>query len=181
MQAYPLVPHPARQPSVVRSVEARVANDDPRWLQLRWRIEGSRTLLLPKPMGRRRLDGLWQTTCFELFLQPDGDEDYCEFNLSPSEAWNAYDFDRYREGMREREAGVMPVLTMRPGSNFAIFDAAIPRSMLPSRPCAMALTAVIDEEGGTKSYWAIVHPPGDAPDFHHPACFAARLEAPQRA
>lgn len=179
MQAYPLVPHPAKPPLAVRSVEARVGNEDQHWLQLRWRIDGSGSLVLPKPDGKQRRDGLWQTTCFELFLQPDGDAGYCEFNLSPSEAWNAYDFDGYRGGMRERTAARAPVLTMRPGSSFAIFDAAIPRSLLPKGPCAMGLTAVIEEVGEHKSYWSISHPAVDAPDFHHAACFAAWLEAPE--
>lgn len=180
MQAYPLIAHPAKAPLAVRSVEARVGNDDPHWLQLRWRIDGSAGLVLPKPAGRRRRDGLWQTTCFELFLRPDGDEAYCEFNLSPSEAWNAYDFEGYRMGMRERVAERAPILTMRPGTSFAIFDAAIPRSLLPAPPQTMALTAVIEETGGHRTYWSIAHPAGDAPDFHHAACFAARLEAPGR-
>lgn len=41
----------------------------------------------------------------------------------------------------------------------------------------IALSAVIEETGGHKSYWALAHPPGQ-PDFHHPTCFAATLPAP---
>ncbi|MFA6220340.1 MAG: DOMON-like domain-containing protein [Erythrobacter sp.] len=178
MQAYPLIPHPAKPPLAVRSVEARVKNDDANWLTIRWRIEGSARLVLPKPAGRRRLDELWRTTCFEMFLQAGEGPGYSEFNLSPSEAWNAYDFDDYRSGMRARGAERQPVLTMRPGTNFAIFDAAIPRQMLPPQPCAMGLNAVIEEQGQAISYWAIAHPADKAPDFHSAACFAARLEAP---
>lgn len=44
---------------------------------------------------------------------------------------------------------------------------------------ALGLSAVIEEMGGTKSYWALAHPPG-APDFHHPTCFAATLPAPDQ-
>ena len=40
---------------------------------------------------------------------------------------------------------------------------------------ALGLSAVLEEKDGTKSYWALAHPSGDKPDFHHPACFAARL------
>ena len=36
---------------------------------------------------------------------------------------------------------------------------------------------VIEELDGTKSYWALAHPPGK-PDFHHPDCFALTLAAP---
>ena len=41
----------------------------------------------------------------------------------------------------------------------------------------LAFSAVIEETGGTKSYWALTHPPGK-PDFHHPTCFTATLPAP---
>ncbi len=44
-------------------------------------------------------------------------------------------------------------------------------------PVSIALSAVIEETDGTKSYWALRHPPGP-PDFHHPDCFALTLEAP---
>ena len=57
----------------------------------------------------------------------------------------------------------------------------IPRDLLPEGDCAMGLSAVIEEEGGIKSYWAVAHPDGDKPDFHDPACFAARLAAPDAA
>ena len=42
---------------------------------------------------------------------------------------------------------------------------------------AVALSAVIEETDGAKSYWALAHPPGP-PDFHHPDCFALTLPAP---
>jgi hypothetical protein len=38
----------------------------------------------------------------------------------------------------------------------------------------LGLSAVLEENDGTKSYWALAHP-GDKPDFHAPGCFAARL------
>ena len=177
MQAYPLTAHRTCPPLRVRAVEARVGRDDPHWLTLRWRIDGSSRLILPKPAGKRRRDGLWQATCFELFLRPEGSESYCEFNLSPSEGWNLYGFDRYREAMRELPAARAPVCTMRRGSRFAIFDAAIPRNILPGGDCAMGLSAVIEEAEGHKSYWAIAHPDGERPDFHDPACFAASFPA----
>jgi hypothetical protein len=38
----------------------------------------------------------------------------------------------------------------------------------------LGLSAVLEEQDGTKSYWALAHPDGPA-DFHDPACFAAPL------
>ena len=99
METYRLQPHPGHPPRAVSGVEARIIGRDDNWLRLRWRIEGSGELVVPKFAGKGRADGLWETTCFELFLRPDGGTAYCEFNLSPSERWNAYDFAARREGM----------------------------------------------------------------------------------
>jgi hypothetical protein len=179
---YRLLPHPAAcQPLAVRSVEARVLASGGPWLQLRWRIEGARSIVVPPFAGKGRADNLWRRTCFEIFLRPDGGTAYAEFNLSPTDQWAAYDFDSHREGMRDRPMPRDPVCTWRRGGSVAIFDAAIPLGGLPSGPCAMQLTAVIEEEGEdgarSQSCWAITHRP-DKPDFHDQACFTGRLPAP---
>jgi hypothetical protein len=113
-----------------------------------------------------------------LFMCSGAGEGYAEFNLSPSERWAAYDFSRYREGMSERPCPRDPACTARGGRSVLIFDAAIPAAALPPLPWHYGLSAVIEEEGGYKSFWAIAHPPGP-PDFHSPACFAAQLTAPE--
>ena len=162
------------------SVEAKIIGADSNWLRLRWRIDGAQALVVPPFGGKGRADGLWRTTCFELFLMPGEGPAYSEFNLSPSERWAAYDFRGYREGMAERPVEREPQSTIRRGSSMAIFDAAIPLTALPDADCAMNLCAVIEERGGAKSYWALAHPP-DKPDFHDPACFTASLPAPRGA
>lgn len=176
MQAHLLTVHPESSPLAVTGIESRIIGRDAAWLRVRWRIEGAQQVVVPPFAGKGRADGLWKTTCFELFLKPAGGEAYSEFNLSPSERWNAYDFDGYRTGMRERSFPREPECTMRQGSSFAIFDAALPVAGLPDGECAMGLNAVIEEEGGVVSYWALAHE-GDTPDFHAPACFAATLPA----
>ena len=35
----------------------------------------------------------------------------------------------------------------------------------------VGFSAILEEEDGTISYWALAHAPG-RPDFHHPDCFA---------
>ena len=159
---------------------SRIVSLDDNWLRLRWRIEGSSKLFVPGFAGKGRADELWRTTCFEIFLKPDGGDAYCEFNLSPSERWAAYDFRAPRDGMLDRPVPREPDSTMRQGSSFAIFDAAIPAGALPDTACAVGLTCVLEEEGGIKSFWALCHPQ-DEPDFHDPACFKARLDAPTSA
>jgi len=176
MQTHLLASHPQHPPLGVTQVEARIIGRDSNWLRARWRVEGSQGLVVPAFAGKGRADGLWQTTCFELFLKPEGGAAYVEINLSPSERWNVYDFAAYRWDMQERPIPREPECTMRLGSSFAIFDASIPVAGLPEGECAMGLSAVIEEQGGTKSFWALAHPDAE-PDFHAPACFAATFAA----
>lgn len=181
MQAYRLIPHPSSPSVSVSAVEVRVGQGDHAWLHLRWRIEDAGSVVLPAITSKRRADGLWQTTCFEMFLKQQGSAEYSEWNLSPSRQWNAYRFSGYREGMVAVEVTAAPDCVIRPGSKFAIFDAYLPRSALPHSACDLGLSAVIEEAGGVKSYWALAHPDSEAPDFHDPACFAATLEPPSAA
>ncbi len=180
METHELVAHGAYPPRGVSAIHARIVSRDANWLRLRWRIEGSREMVVPAFAGKGRADELWRTTCFELFLKPSDGESYSEFNLSPSERWAAYDFAARRDGMTDRPMPREPECTMRQGSSFAIFDAAIPAAGLPAAPCDVGLTCVLEEEGGTKSYWALWHS-SPQPDFHDPACFTKRLAAPTAA
>lgn len=145
------------------------------WMRVRWRIDGPSKLVIPAFAGKGREDELWKATCFELFvMEKDGTPSYNEFNLSPSERWAAYDFDDYRKGMRNRPFAREPDCTFRMGQSMAIFDASLPRAQMPEAPAAIGLSAVIEEEGGVKSFWAISHHK-EQPDFHDPACFAGSL------
>ncbi len=171
-----LTPHPNIPPLAVSAVRARITGISEHWLTLRWSVTGAGRIVLSPFSGKHRADGLWQHTCFEMFLQSPGSDAYIELNLSPSEGWAAYDFARYREGMADRAMPRPPDCTVRIGGNTLIFDAAIPMAALPPLPWRVGLTAVIEEEGGVMSYWALAHPPGP-PDFHHAACLALTVPA----
>jgi hypothetical protein len=183
METLHLIPHPAHLPARVQAVTARVLSCDANWCVLRWKVDGAGELLVPGFAGQGRQDGLWQTTCFELFVshardeRGAGDEPYTEFNFAPSERWAAYDFTAYRTGMTHRATARAPVITPRRGSDVLFMDVAIPTELLPPLPWHYGLTAVLEEAGGVKSYWALAHPP-EKPDFHDPACLGAWLAAP---
>ena len=125
-----------------------------------------------------REDELWKTTCFEAFVRPAHGPAYFEFNMSPSSAWASYRFDDYRSGMAE--ATIQPDQEMYFMSDGSIwqqdvtFGFAGSTDLNPTVPLAIALAAVIEEEGGHKSYWALAHPDGP-PDFHNRDCFIAHL------
>lgn len=179
MQTCALASHPAFPPLKVASVEARWGHLGS-WLLLRWRVEGADQVVLPPFAGSVRQDGLWQTTCFEVFVHPHQDGPaYAEFNFSPSEAYAAYDFAGWRRAMSNRRMNRAPVITPRRGRGLLIMDVALALADLPALPAALSLTCVIEEQGGVKSYWAMDHGKSPQPDFHQPSCFVVTLAAPQ--
>ncbi len=114
-----------------------------------------------------RIYGLWEQTCFELFLAPLESCQYWEFNLSPSGAWNVYRFNAYREGMLQEPAfSALPFQVNRHQTSFSIsldFDS---RNLFgPQLVIAAGICAVIEDKNGVKSYWALTHTAGK-PDFH---------------
>lgn len=118
------------------------------------------------------MDGLWQSTCFELFAKPDNGDPYLEYNFAPGGAWAAYGFEEYRQGQSNLS---IPIPLIEPIEDGVRASGTFDRAM--GSISSYGLSAVIEETGGTKSYWALAHPPGK-PDFHHPTCFAATLPAP---
>ena len=172
MPGFSLLPHSDHPAVAVRDVVVDLHRTGDQ-LQLTWRVIGPEQVLWPERQLPARADELWRTTCFELFLMFDDDEHYVEFNFSPSTRWAAYAFNGYREDMADLPVGG----PMRIERLADVVRVTSDLSGLPRGELRMALTAVIEEQGGAKSFWALAHPPG-APDFHHPACFAARLPAP---
>ena len=173
MPTYNLVPHPDFPPVAASGVQvdARREGDS---LMLAYAVRGGERALWPAPACSTRADDLWRATCFELFLMFDDQEHYVEFNFSPSTCWAAYAFEGHREGRTPLEIGAPRIERRSDGVVVACDLSALPRG-----DHQMGLSAVMEEEGGVLSYWALAHPPG-APDFHHAACFAARLPSPER-
>lgn len=126
---------------------------------------------LPGSPGAGRADGLWRTTCFEVFAGLS-DGSYAEFNLSPSKEWAAYGFDGYRKGMRDLAGSVEVFKVERLGDGLEVCACLNWTNWPGSR--RIGLSAVIEGTDGNISYWALAHP-SDKPDFHHPDSFALIL------
>lgn len=151
-------------------------------LWLRYHVDGPlEDLVLPDPADPTRTEGLWQTTCCELFLSRDGGPGYLEFNFAPSSKWAAYRFADYRAGAEDLPLAVAPEIALGASASHLALEVILD---LPpewqNSPLIAAVSAVIEEMDGTKSYWALQHPPGK-PDFHHPDCFQLPLGAPDAA
>ena len=169
MTRYRLAPHPDHPPLGITGVAVDLTFATGGFLHLTYRVEGGGDVTWPAPVAPARTNELWRRTCFELFVRADEGGGYAEFNFSPSGQWAAYAFDGYRAGMRDLSLPVPPAVG-RDGDTVRVTLAGAPAG-------AMALTAVIEEAGGRRSFWSLAHPAG-APDFHHADCFVARLAAP---
>lgn len=117
-----------------------------------------------------RFDNLWQTTCFEIFWQPEGASHYREFNLSPSTRWACYDFDDFRAGMRNAPANV-DIAVSASATELRLTATILSDLPVPSR---VALNAIIQDADGNNLFWALDFPEG-APEFHSGVCRALRV------
>jgi hypothetical protein len=165
----------------VRRLEVDASRPAVGELALRYVLSGEATQLwLPSAATPVRADELWRRTCFEAFAAPLGQGGYVEINLAPTAQWAAYGFTGYRDGMRSLGDVPAPRLdSLRSAGSYefrASFD--LGASGLPvDAPWQVALSAVIEDASGAKSYWALAHPAGK-PDFHHPESFVLELPAP---
>lgn len=132
----------------------------------------NRFVVPPLSPAPARRDNLWQSTCFECFLKGDGEEAYQEWNFSPSGDWAAYDFEAEREGMELACVASPPYLRVE--DNLTWWGLGATLSIPADAHGNIALSAVIEERGGQRHFFALHHP-SDRPDFHHPDCFTARL------
>ena len=154
---------------VVSAIAADVLST-PSELHVSFRVDGDlHRVIVPDPASPQRTDGLWRTTCLEVFVQAGGG--YYEFNLSPSGQWAGYRFDSYRQGMAAADIGAPTLSTERDARGFRLTA----RMELPrDADGRLALSAVIEQTDGAKTYWALAHP-SDKPDFHHPDSFVLDL------
>jgi hypothetical protein len=162
--------HPESRGDAVRSIQVEVRREQA-GIRVLYRVEGRLDRLrVPQPRAPRFADGLWRHTCCEIFVARHGSPAYHEFNFSPSGEWAAYAFSGYREGML-RDENVKPTIRLQTSAGALELEAAIPCA---AGKIAVGLSAVMEEQGGTNSYWALRHPPGK-PDFHHRDAFALEL------
>jgi hypothetical protein len=165
-----LISHPDTPARAISAVEVEVGPLSGAQLRLQYVVAGEiARLALPEAASPERGDALWKRTCFEAFAMLD--HGYREFNFSPSTEWAACDFDSYRADMRNADV-LAPRVEGRHGQ--AHYELFVAFDLPGDAPWRLALTAVIEETDGTKSYWALKHPPGK-PDFHHADGFALEL------
>jgi hypothetical protein len=158
--------------SEIRHFEAQVSRRADGGLSLAYRLCGA-IAALKLPTGEGRTDKLWEHTCFEAFLRAEGAEAYVELNFAPEAQWAAYRFTSLRTGMRNLDIAP-PRIGFLAEREALTLDVELSPLPLPHAAWACALSAVLEDAAGAKTYWALAHP-GDKPDFHHPAAFTLAL------
>lgn len=173
MTRHLLTPHPACPTGPIRRITADISTDLEGGVRIEFRAAGvTGGIRIPETTPPARQDNLWRTTCFEAFFAaPDGR--YLEFNFSPSTQWAAYAFGRYRERVEAAQTPT-PDITRRVTARQLTLTAKLrfseDRTFSPQEGIRLGLSAVIEDNVGGITYWALSHP-SDKPDFHHPGGF----------
>lgn len=171
-----LAAHHDNPPRFHQRIDATLAHGSDGGLSITYAVHGlNLDLRVPTPHAPAPHDALWQTTCCELFLGAVGQSAYREFNFSPSGQWACYDFaDTRRPAARPFDCPPPQIEFERSEDLFKLV-AMLPKAALPKTDTLrIAVSAVLEAEGGLHAYWALAHPPGK-PDFHAHAGFVMVL------
>lgn len=177
-----LLAHPYTPGEWVWGISADVQLEQPGTLVCHYLLHGEVSRLrVPAARHGARSDGLWRHTCFEVFAAADPAAGYYEFNFSPSLEWAAYHFSEYREGMAPANLARAPGLQARKSADHLELTATLHLEGLAGLvrvpQLRLGLTAVVEDDNGNLSYWALRHAAGN-PDFHDPDSFTLELKNP---
>lgn len=137
-----------------------------------WLRDPNQFIQWPKLLqGNPRQDFLWQHTCYEIFIGVHGEDYYREINLSPSQAWQVYQFEEYRypEDMPPQAAHDIELNQLKRthyGLNVTLdLTEFMLKHKLKWSNMFLGLTAVLQTSQGDQ-YYAMQHSSPNA-DFHN--------------
>ena len=180
MHKHALICHPETPSRRVRGIQADLSKTRDGAIAITYRLDAELSFLsIPQRRMASRADGLWRHTCFEAFVAVKGGTQYHEYNFSPSGQWAAYTFVDYRNGRLLAQDVDVQIVVHR-DLQLLELRSVIGRGCLPQpqtdRRWLIGLSAVIEENHGSLSYWALRHP-SKRPDFHHRDSFVASFDA----
>lgn len=179
-QTLSLQAHPSQSSPEIEAVTVLIGRDSDNALMLRYRLEGAiDRLAIPAPQKSGRADGLWEHTCFEVFIASAGLPAYHEFNFSPSGKWAHYAFSDYRQRAAWPDSAPVPEISVCFSLAHIELQVSLAAEALPYRAAdtdwQLGLSAVIETQEGIRTYWALSH--ADAvPDFHQRHTFTLNLK-----
>jgi hypothetical protein len=175
-----LHPFTTEPQSVVRQFCVRVSRPKPACLILEYDLQADPVALrIEAPAAAADVAGptdeLWRHTCMELFAGLQTPGAYVEFNLAPDGRWAAYRFSGYRAGMAPLTGIQPPRIALQTQSDALLLRAeiALPAELAATR-LQLGIAAVVENQKGQLSYWALRHT-RDRPDFHHHDGFAFEI------
>ena len=175
-----LTRHPSTRAETVRAIQVLVRRSSSAELRMTFRLDGDIPRIRIPSLGASRLGTeLWRHTCFEAFIALEGQPSYHEFNFAPSGEWCVYALSSYRNGSPVADEAMRPHIAMRSTDSRLELDAIVRLDALsaihPRAVLRIGLSAVIEANDETLSYWALRHP-ADKPDFHNADGFALIVE-----
>ena len=168
MLTFKLIPYPTNKlPKIGITGELIRAGDI---IFIHYEVDGEidRILLPAKSLSPSRKENLWKATCFEFFIAISNQQEYWEFNMSPSGNWDIYKMDAYRRvGFQEEVALTKLPFVFRKAENKLSLDILVDVSPIlpPQQKVQIGITAIIQTTDGYETYWALAHP-GKQADFH---------------
>ena len=175
-ECFALCLHPAGACMHVRALECLLARGEGGW-QLRYVLRGDvGRLAVPAASGApQQRDGLWRHTCFEAFAARPDAAGYWEFNFSPSGDWAAYAFASERVRCAVQPPVQAPRIQCVRAADALRVEVWLPDWAPPQGAWQWGLSAVLEDDAGALSYWALHHAKAK-PDFHDRAGWRAMLE-----
>ncbi|MBP6218944.1 MAG: hypothetical protein KA436_10190 [Oligoflexales bacterium] len=143
------------------------------WIQVYYEVQGPISKLKivepnPDPFYR---EGIWESTCCELFISIPPSQGYKEWNISPSGDWFSMHFSGYRTRQANYKDLSPPLSTnwRREGDKLSCsLKVKIPVSQ---EPLHLSICTILEDLQGEKSYWSLTHTQPN-PDFHDLGSFS---------
>jgi hypothetical protein len=178
-----LIPHPTTLPDQHFRVRCAVERRLRSTLSAAFEVTGSiDNIVWPDRSPSAFRFELWQTTCFELFVEVPGTNFYLEFNFSPSTQWSAMKFGSYRGKCTPlRDVQLSLFQTYQEPEKLSVqveFSTPDLASTVDQTALRTGMAAVIEEKDTNITYWALTHPM-PRPDFHKAQGFT-QLIAPRK-
>ena len=161
------------RPGIVRALDVQLEEPVQGTFVLRYALRANPSRLrIPTTRSPRHTDELWKHTCFEMFVRKSLDSSaYYELNVSPSTEWALYTFDDYHQNRSPVHPSLPPRVHLTREPDRLHLDVWLDMRDLPHAG-GMAFSAIVEDNEGDLSYWALKHV-SPKPDFHHPDSFIA--------
>ncbi len=153
------------------SVDLQIANGI---FQLKYILSGAveRVAVPAISAAPSKKEGLWNNTCFEIFISREGSPKYIEWNFSPTHDWCLLFYEDYRKAPSKDvpKVSALPKIISRRGKKEFSLDARFDLNectniWAESTPYEIGLASVLEHSKGDRSFWAITHV-ATHPDFH---------------